>query len=688
MSFVLSYNVTKYINSCIGETTMTLDVILNGYKSCKRYELNKDVSAYIKYIDTPPFYVAPSFNDVKTDHRSSSLNPKLILFSAPGATGKTSLAKHIAHRYGALYWNVAKVQIGTNSFAGSILNAIGAPNYSNFISNLNSASTLLVIDAFDEAEIVSGRKMIGNFISEINTSLTAHTMAPVFLLARTETAQFIASFCAENSISFKHYEIGFFYENEAKDFITKTIERDNRTITAADNDCINAYYDVIRNNITPEECDSFLGYAPVLEAIAKNITANNNRQKIINELQNRKDCVSIIMQIMDRLLIREQEDKVVEAFRVRCQSNYPDFKDWGIVYSPEEQLVRIVNYILFNEVPSYDTYTIKGLPSHLIDDYQEIIKQFLPQHPFIRNIISSSRKYAFTGPAFRDYTLAKILLSKDYELADLYFEESQSQSYFPSQIFFDCYRSISDNNIKSEHLSYVYDSFKAKATAKERPYLQVSEISGEIDGSVEYLASFGIRPNKTEITKEEILLTVTVSPAGLWFDQVSSISINTPTIPVTIGKRSATTRFSDSSIVCKKIIWNSQNIAIECFDDNSCLIVSHDDMESLHPVFEILGNGKPLISAPNINDFHRLINYKYDFENSSDIDAIKFIHGLRCILMEFRTHRKDMLAKTADRIEYVVVGNSSLKRKVLNYMKETKMLYEASHLYKIITNGR
>ena len=52
-------------------------------------------------------------------------------------------------------------------------------------------------------------------------------------------------------------------------------------------------------------------------------------------------------------------------------------------------------------------------------------------------------------------------------------------------------------------------------------------------------------------------------------------------------------------------------------------------------------------------------------------------------MSEFRTDKKDMLAKMADRIEHVTVGNSPIKRCVLEYMKGVGIIYASGHLYKI-----
>lgn len=686
MQKYIVYNINKYVDSIRGVTDMVLDGILNSYHKCERYNLSETVKEYLTYIDVEPFYIPPSFNGVKTNIKQSTLKPKFVLFSAPGATGKSALAKHIAYRFGALYWNIAKVKIGTNSFAGSILNAVGAPKYSEFIGDLNTANVLLIIDAFDEAEIVSGRRMLNSFITDIRNSLTNPQIPPVFLLARTETAQYIASFCVENSIPISHYEIGFFNEDAAKDFIIKSVSNQG-VPTKPDLDCVNSYYDVIKNNITKDECASFLGYAPVLEAISTHIKAWPNRQKLISELSTQKDCVSIIMKIMDDLLAREQTEKVVPAFISKCKAAHPEFTGWNKVYSAEEQLVRVIYYILFGDT-SYSNYPIEFMPPQLVDDYQDMIKSFLPQHPFVRKsveTVSSERGSDFTGPAFRDYALSKIILNKEYEsLADMYFEDSQNQSFFPSQIFFDCYTKISDNEVYPNHISYVYDSFKAKATAYERPYLQCSEISASETTEQKCIAVFGMIAGKQSATKHDDYCTeIVMNGTPLQFAQLVNVSIDAPTMDVSIGCQGLNARVYNSSAICKKIIWATSNIIIESYAPEGCLLVAHDGFEGDSIVIDITKSDNLKVCTPNLSNYYKLIPYSYNFEDPSEYDIIKFAHALRCILVEFRTHRKDTLAKTAERIEYVTVGNSAIKRQVLEYMKYCGIIYASEHLYKI-----
>lgn len=682
----INYNIKKYVDSISEVKYMILDGILHAYHKCKKYKLSNDVSEYLKYIDEELFYISPSFSDVKTDIKMSTLNPKFVLFSAPGATGKSALAKHIANRFDALYWDLPKVKIGTNSFAGSILNAVGAAKYSEFIGDLNAGDMLLVIDAFDEAEIVSGRKMLNDFLADISNSLTNYVIPSVFLLARTETAQYIASFCANNDIPVVHYEIGFFGEDAAKDFIIKSVSGKNSP-SKPDIECAESYYNVIKQNITAEECASFLGYAPVLEAISTHIKENSNRQKMISELSTQRDCVSIIMKILDDLLDREQTKKVVPAFWGKCMESHPEFTEWDKVYSAKEQLVRVIYYILFRD-SSYTNYPLDFLPPQLVDDYQAVLDSFLQQHPFVRTVteaVSPNRNIDFTGPAFRDYSLAKIILDSNSEaLADMYFEESHSQSYFPSQIFFDCYMKISGNAIAPNHIAYVYDSFKAKATAYERPYLQCSELPASDTENASCLAMFSMIVGKQQSPRRgDYFAKILIDDSPLKFAQLVNVSIDTPKMSVIIGHTGVDAYIHNSSVICKNIIWETRNVAIEAYAPEGCLLVAREGFMGDSTVIDITNADNLKICAPNINAYYKLIPYSYDFEDTTEYDIVKFIHALRCILVEFRTHGKDMLAKTAERIEFVTVGNSAIKRQVLDYLKHCDIIYASDHLYKI-----
>lgn len=133
-----------------------------------------------------------------------------------------------------------------------------------------------------------------------------------------------------------HYEIGFFLEAQAEEFVSKKAE----LRTSVDKDCVKQYFSSIKSSISGNTQTSFLGYAPVLEAISKHIQYTKNRQALLNELFATNNSIDIIINILNDLVEREK-DKVIDAIKARCQKKYPEFLEWDCVYSREEQLIRL-----------------------------------------------------------------------------------------------------------------------------------------------------------------------------------------------------------------------------------------------------------------------------------------------------------------------------------------------------------
>lgn len=79
MRLLRGYNENSFLYSWKEDVKVTLDTILQSLGTCKRYTISSDVSNYLTYIDDEVFYVSPSFEQVKTDNKISTLNPHFIL---------------------------------------------------------------------------------------------------------------------------------------------------------------------------------------------------------------------------------------------------------------------------------------------------------------------------------------------------------------------------------------------------------------------------------------------------------------------------------------------------------------------------------------------------------------------------------------------------------------------------------
>lgn len=666
------YNINNYIRERRKECIVDLSSVMLSIKGNKPVILLPAAHKSLRTIQDEPFYVGTNFKQIGLNK-----DARFAIVSAPGATGKSAFGKHLAYTKNGLYWNLAEITLGDGTFQGTLYRALGAQKVSTYAKQLHDGEVTLVIDAFDEAEIISGRKNVETFISEANDFLEDATVPSVVMLSRTETAQNIAAFLKSKKIPFVHYEIDFFPETPAKSFVEAVIKR-KRAITPAIKECIDQYFFQIQRLIKDANVlKGFLGYAPVLEAMAAHISEISNTAKLISELSENANEITLIGRIMDNLLDREQE-KFISAFQERLKEDAERISDWSKIYNREEQLIRVLNYILLNEI-TFDDYVLDDFPKYYSDEYIETISRFLPQHPFIQNTISeedTASEIDFAGPAFRDYSLAHIILNKDQEAsAELYYQREYSTAHFPSQLFWNHYIELSDNHVKSNHLSYLFEAYKAKTWIGCQTFLAVSQ--NEIGTLARFLIAKG---NETvEITD----LDVDVVDDSFYFDAVSNTSINVDGT-VYIGQTEISS-ISDSSIICNEIIFRSKKISINAFTPNTTIIVCKLPVKSqFNPtIVQTNSDGAIQIDIPNVYDYPKLSRYKKTFESEDANDIYSFIYNLRKIFECFRTHKKDMPARDAEKIDFVIIGDNKLRKDVFTFLIEKEIVFRSSHLYKV-----
>lgn len=666
------YNIHNYFLEERGSIDMTLDGILESIKGTDPVELLPQAHKSISKIAEEPFYVGTAFKQF-----TRNLNSRFVLVSAPGATGKSAFGKYVAYIRRGLYWNLAEISLGDGSFQGTLYKALGATKISDYAQKLQSGKTTLVIDAFDEAEIISGRKNVETFLTEANEFLEGSTESSIVLLSRTETAQSISTFFKDNKIPHTHYEIDFFPEMNAKEFVIKTAGR-RKEVTPAVKQCVDEYFSRIRNIVQdPDVINKFIGYAPVLEAIATHITETNNTARILSELHEGNNEVRLIDRIMDNLLERENI-KFTSAFRERLKEDADKITDWDAIYSKKEQLIRLLNYILMGEINVSD-YPIDGLPDYIFEEYSETIQLFLPQHPFIQNSFSDMSKSVldFAGPAFRDYCLAHLMLQGgDSEAsAELYYQRESTTARFPSQLFWDHYIDLNEHQIDSKHFVYLMEAYKSKTTVGYATFLDLAQ---DEEGTH---ATFRIVSDKA--IHDEIDLDVQVSDGQFVFDNLRNTAIDVEGT-VIIGA-SDNAYIIDSSLCCNRLIINSKALSISAYAPCTTTIICTESMEAKVPALNtsVNGDGDVCVDIPNIYDFPRLIKFKKDLTTSEDLDEYLFVHHLRRIFSCFRTHKKDMPARDAEKIEYVIVADNPIKRNIFDFLRENSIIFREAYLYKI-----
>src|SRR5690554_5551298 len=59
-----------------------------------------------------------------------------LVVSAPGAVGKSAFGQHLKKAKNAMLWDLSKLRLGSNTFIGSILEAVGTARLSSFLASV------------------------------------------------------------------------------------------------------------------------------------------------------------------------------------------------------------------------------------------------------------------------------------------------------------------------------------------------------------------------------------------------------------------------------------------------------------------------------------------------------------------------------------------------------------------------
>lgn len=666
------------------ECWMTLDSILaNIEKKQTCFELNESYRT-IRYIGEDEYskdvykYVEPDFFDT---NKKFFNRPRFILFSAPGATGKTALAKYICHVKNGIYWELPDNKVAEYSFQGAITEAVGFENISKFVQSIVDGDNFLVIDAFDEAEASSGKSGVEYFLRDLNNVTGRSNEVCAILLARTESAIFIKDFFKRNGIAFVHYEIGYFAEYNSKTYIMNKLKRNGVEESPVVTNCIDEQFREIHRIFSDQEAKEFLGYAPVLDALATSYTKEKNTVNLLKTTQRGENNCKLMKKILDDLLDREQ-DKFIKALKNKF-CTIDEQIEWKNLYNKEEQLFRIVGMMLFDDSTMFCEVN-NVIPVDYRDDYLEVINIQLPQHPFICvKEENNEAKYGFTGPAFKDYVIAYSLANDEMEEYVREFLVNPHQ-YCPSQMLIEFYELLAQGKIKGIDISLMYNSFKAHAHLGDLISLSISGDENE--------CYVGFKLEREDDRNYDLEFSLMSFEEGIHLNQISNCYIDIAG-KVYVGNAFGEARIHNSVIDCDTLIWDSEQILIEAYSPSKSIIITGIFKASgnVVPRFEIRVNNKSdlKIFSNNINEFYKLLVYKDNIViNSDNFEFESFAYIIRRIFACLRSHSKDTPARKMDFIDNRIINNNIEKKKVLKFLMGEKIIYtdEQDWLYKLDTD--
>ena len=251
----------------------------------------------------------------------------LLLVSAPGAVGKTTLARQIAFSTGSVYIDLSEAApVGANTLIGGIANC---GLYQDWVDG----SVAVLIDGLDEARLKVTQEAFDAFLSDVATQ-SANRRMPTVLFGRTGAIVHAWLVLTETVENMPILEIGYYGSEEAIEFAVASLRaaKADHRFQDVERTAVSLLLQQLREQ-TANEGSRFAGYAPVLHAVAKQVESESDPQALIARINRGEEPVTL-QSISSALLEREQN-------KLRTLQ----LEDATLVdrlYSSDEQLARLV----------------------------------------------------------------------------------------------------------------------------------------------------------------------------------------------------------------------------------------------------------------------------------------------------------------------------------------------------------
>ena len=666
-------------------------------EALSRIEMNQlpELSDYsvLQLIKEDEFYYEPPITEVSRDE-----NSKFILFSAPGAVGKTALARYIAKNYNGFYWNVAKSRLNDTAFAGVVSHAVGIGKgavQDSLYASMKNGKCLFVLDSFDEACLISGRDGVKSFLCEIGNILQDSTsLTPTIILtARTDMAQFILESCRENDFGVTHYSVDYFNEKDALDFVEQFFSFNNHPLTQSWKSQVERYLEEIKSRLGQDSnrIRSFIGYAQVLTILCKQIEKyyyfdETPPESLALSVPVERDN-NLIYNIIQELINREQ--KKLEHFRDGIRAKYIERGIVDVVdnlYNKQEQLVRLQYFLCLesadpNMIALDDYAPSTALLPEDQEEYLTLLRDWLPLHVFLQA--------KTIMPVFLDYLLAESLI--DPKELGLFVTHFQENNVLPSRVFADCYLELNHWRVNSEHIYYLTAAFFSLAGAKSKE-VQCEISTKDTDKLFLTFCNDELEQRPIEIEKES-------KDSPLVLNRAENLFIDVPGAVVLESGIFADVVVRDTYLECDELYFNANSVVFESYSDEHTDVIAHNLVNRKPGVkITIHGTKRLKVNFPNCtsptsgqetgNDPKRLFfefnQYWHAFEDEPENEVPetafqRFAYGLQCVLEEFRGDRYGNPAKFKARIDKVCRG--PLKSSVLGFLIDRGVIEETRLLY-------
>lgn len=359
--------------------------------------------------DAPANFIPPNFSEEEGD---STLTAQVLLIAAPAAVGKSWLAQHLSASTANPLWDLSQFNVGSGFFTGTITDAYGPGGFSEISAGLRQGSMCLILDAADEALVRAGtgsfEAALENLAHLIGRDQNEHPS--VVILGRQDTIQDSVASLNRLGVTSKVWDVSFFDETQTRHFVrTKSVSTPFRLVDEIE-PFMTTFFSQVQTALGAtrwEDSQSFLGYAPVLDALATFYKKEENPLKKLNALArdtSNKHVWDLLIEIISAVAGRESE---------KFANIFGDGDIAKEAFARETYSERLQIEMLLSEDPSAIPIPISDdCNSDWLEDLEQKVAGLFREHPFIGSGEATPRGnplLRFANAAFRDYAIAYTL---------------------------------------------------------------------------------------------------------------------------------------------------------------------------------------------------------------------------------------------------------------------------------------
>lgn len=586
-------------------------------------------------LDT--FVEAPLAASGDFDTGQDPMTAEVLLVAAPGAVGKSTLARQIAAATNAIYVDLAEAEaVGGTSLSGSLAK-------SGLYGDWERGEVAVLIDGLDEARLRVTQQGFEAFLKDIGESASGRPL-PTILFGRTGAIGDAWLELEETGAKTAVLEIGY-YEPEAAARFAETGLRaidPDRSHETPQREAIEQILTGLRAR-TEGDRGRFAGYAPVLSAVAERVALDSNPSGLIAEIQRGKQPItlgSVLTAIMER------ERKKLSGLQ---------FEDSSLVntlYDEKEQLNRLA-CVRYGAKPP----PIVPMSANDAQIYGSAIETWVAEHPFLNGSKGASAVFdaIIVSAALNDPTLSISAINEELM-------KGAAANPFLSEFF------VRDDSNTLQHLNpelvgVVYNSLRAQLSLGQTANLSLDAV--ETEDELERLAvdveiaieRGGVSPSRILKFSSDQVGVFRLGP------HVGDVDATLPDGTVELGPGPELVLVAPVSIQCQRLKVTSSKVVIEGIvgQAEATVALEADEFDGASVSSVPIVRGANFAAAwPNVRQ-HPWTAFASDPLEVADPGIGEGLRRLRKFIIAFRSHSKGALKRYRAKLDHARMTKGSGK---------------------------